>query len=136
MESMRLKGLKNVGTQQMVKKAFNFLILLLIERKYRTYYYLSVRICKFLFLFVEDCVGTILAPKSCIGTLALGIVSSRCRDCIQDVIFGTCLADALCDSGLFDSITEYFDEKIRETTGDFVADLMSALTKRFIGECK
>ena len=121
----------------MVKKAFNFLILLLIERKY--YYYLSVGICKFLFLFVDVCCCSF--RKSCIGTLLYMFVpglGGSCQMCVQEVIFGTCMADEICDSGLFDSIEEVFKEKldILGAAGEKLAGWLADLLNLVIGECK
>ena len=121
------------------KNAFDFLILRSIERKY--YYYLSVRICKFLFLFVDECVGGLITSKPCKFTLAymffpgLGV---SCQGCVQDVIFGICMKDEICDSGFFDSIEEVFKEKLAflDVVGDTIAGWLTKLVNMFIGECK
>ena len=115
------------------KNALNFLILRSIERKY--YYYLSVRICKFLFSFVDECVtGIIPLIDPCPGTLLAGLFWPECRYCIQGVIFRTCLAEELCDSGLFETIIQFFKDKLGNVP--FVSTLVEQLFKHFVGECK
>lgn len=67
--------------------------------------------------------------------LNLGVA---CQSCVQDVIFGTCLKDELCDSGVFDSIEEVFKEKLSflTTFGEKLASWLAKLVQLFIGECK
>ena len=117
----------------MVKNAFNFLILRSIERKY--YYYLSVGICKFLFLFVETCSGYWF---ECPINIWVGLWKSSCQDCIRRVIFDTCLAEEICSRGLIETIKEFFYEKFKALGwfGDLLVSLFEEIIKQFIGDCK
>ena len=61
-----------------------------------------------------------------------------CQGCVQDVIFGICMKDEICDSGFFDSIEEVFKEKLAflDVVGDTIAGWLTKLVNMFIGECK
>ena len=64
-----------------------------------------------------------------------------CQSCVQNVIFGTCMKNEICDSGLFDSIEEVFKEKLAflDVLGEFgekLAGWLAKLVGQFVGECK